>query len=133
ELVGGGDHQARVDHDDTVVVLDVRHVLPDLPQPAEGKDAQGSAQTALSRPCRSSAPRISACSSSEASTSGRRKPPTSWPSMLSAVLIGIGFAVPLIARSRSASDSRISCRLSCPSTIRRISSPTLFEAPRILP
>ena len=80
ELVRRGEHQAGVHHHDAAVVLDDHHVLPDLPEPAQRQDPESArAQTAASRLWRSSASRITARSSSEASTSGRRSPPTSWP------------------------------------------------------
>ena len=44
-----------------------------------------------SRPSRSRQPRTASRSSSVASTSGSRRPPTSWPSRFSAHLIAIGF------------------------------------------
>ena len=99
ELIGSREHQARVDDDDAVVVLDHRHVLADLAQPAEREDAQGAfgAQTAASSSWRSSAARMTVFSSSVASTSGSRRPPTSWPSMLSAALSGIGLVVTVSA------------------------------------
>ena len=40
EHLGGREHQAGVDDDDPAVVLDHGHVLADLPQPAEGEDAE---------------------------------------------------------------------------------------------
>jgi hypothetical protein len=40
--LGRGEAQADVDEDDAVLVLDDGHVLADLPQAAEGKDAQRS-------------------------------------------------------------------------------------------
>ena len=97
ELVGRREHEARVDDDQPVLVLDHRHVLADLPQAAQGKHAQLAAQTALRSPWRSSAARMTAFSSSEHSTIGSRKPPTGWPNMPIAVLIGIGLVVTLIA------------------------------------
>ena len=54
------------------------------------------------RPTRASASRTASRSASVASTSGRRKPPTSWPSRFSAVLIGIGL---IATRSRSRAGS----------------------------
>src|SRR5581483_12499394 len=112
ELVGRGEHEPGVDHDDPVVVLDDRHVLADLPEPAEWQDAQGAAQTALRSPWRSSTPRISRSSSSEASTIGSRRPPTCTPSMLSAAFTGVGLAVMNIASKTSFSDWWISWRAS---------------------
>ena len=106
QLVGRGEHQARVDDDDRPVVLDDGHVLPDLAQPAERQDAQdarGGTQTAVRRPCRSSTARISAFSSSVASTIGSRTPPTSTPIMFSAALTGVGLLVMNIVRKRSIS------------------------------
>ncbi len=48
ELLGGREPQARVDDDDPVLVLDDRHVLPDLAEPAERQDPQLSvAHTAI--------------------------------------------------------------------------------------
>ena len=99
ELVGGREHQPGVDDDDPAVVLDHVHVLADLAQSAEWKDAKLAvrAQTAARRLWRSSAVRMIAFSSSVASTSGSRRPPTSWPAMLSAALTGIGFVVTVSA------------------------------------
>ncbi len=87
--------QADVDHDDPAVVLDDRHVLADLSQPAEGQDAQlrAHAWVLVSRPWRSSIARTAAVSSAVASTSGRRRPPTSWPSRFSAAFVQVGLAV----------------------------------------
>ena len=88
--------QAAVDDDDAPVVLDDGHVLADLPHAAEGENAQLAAHPVwapLNSPWRSSIAWTFARSSSLASTSGSRKPPTSWPSMFSAALTGIGLAV----------------------------------------
>ena len=90
--LGRREPQAGVDHDDAVLVLDDRHVLADLAQPAERQDAERAAQdvTPSSRPTalRGRA-RITPSSVSVASTSGSRSPPTRWPSMFSAALIGM--------------------------------------------
>ncbi len=95
EHLRGREAQADVDDDDAAVVLDDRHVLADLPQPSEREDAQRAAhaRAAFSSPCRSRAARTASASSSLASTSGRRSPPTSRPSRLSAHFTGIGFVV----------------------------------------
>src|SRR6185295_12083644 len=91
--LGGREPQAAVDDDETILVLDDREVLPDLAYAAQREDAQQAAhaaRTPLRRLCRSSAPRITASSLSSASTIGSRRPPTSCPSRLSAVLTGVG-------------------------------------------
>ena len=83
------------------------HVLADLAEAAERDDPEcvahrrlslrtspgrdGYAATGASRPSRSRQPRTASRSSSVASTSGSRSPPTSWPSRFSAHLIAIGF------------------------------------------
>ena len=54
ELIRRREHQPGVDDHDAAVVLDDHHVLPDLPEPAQGQDPQR-AQTAASRLWRSSA------------------------------------------------------------------------------
>ncbi len=95
ELVGRREHQPGVDHDDAAVVLDDHHVLADLAEPAERQDPEGAgrAHTAASSSWRSSAARMTAFSSSVASTIGSRSPPTSWPAMFTAALIGVGLVV----------------------------------------
>ena len=97
ELVGRGEHQPGVDHDDPAVVLDDHHVLADLAEPAERQDPQSLRHTAARRLWRSSASRITARSSSEASTSGSRSGPASSPIMFMAVFTGIGLVVTDIA------------------------------------
>ena len=51
EHVGGREPQPGVDDDDPAVVLDDRHVLADLAQPAERQDAQSRAAHARPRLC----------------------------------------------------------------------------------
>src|SRR5581483_8670985 len=91
--------QPHVDHHDPAVVLDDGHVLADLAQPAERQDAQLCAHARAragptgTRPWRSSIARTASASSSVASTSGSRSPPTSKPSMFSAALVQVGLAV----------------------------------------
>ena len=48
-MLGGREHQAGVDDDDAAVVLDDRHVLADLAQPAEREDAQSAAHAGTGR------------------------------------------------------------------------------------
>ena len=50
EHLGGREHEAGVDDDDPVVVLDHGHVLADLPEPPEREDAYGIAQAPALRP-----------------------------------------------------------------------------------
>src|SRR5205085_2226374 len=115
--LGGREAQPDVDDDDRVLVLEDHHVLADLAQPAQREDAQRAghyARAGFSSPWRSSAPRIAPCSCSSASTSGRRRPPTRWPSMLSAALTAIGFVVTDIAkpdRGQGGAQDRKSTRL----------------------
>ncbi len=95
----GREAKADVDDDDAVVVLDDRHVLPDLAQAPEGEDAQRPAHACARaavvdrRPWRSSVARTAARSFSEASTSGRRRPPTSWPRRFRAAFVQVGLDV----------------------------------------
>src|SRR5207244_9020785 len=84
---GRPQRESHVDQHDPALVLEDRHVLADLPQPTEWENAQRAAQTALSNPRCSRTPRITACSSALQGTSGKRTPPTSWPSMLSPALL----------------------------------------------
>ena len=92
----GREAQPAVDHDDPPVVLDDGHVLADLADASQREDAQRAAHPVgaprAARGARAS-PAPAPRSSSLASTSGSRSPPTSWPSMLSAALTGIGLAV----------------------------------------
>src|SRR5271155_2318223 len=98
--------QPDVDDDYPAVLLDDRHVLADLPQAAEGQDAQLRAHAcdaspasgagadddsyAPSRPWPSSIALTASVSSAVASTSGRRRPPTLCPSKFSAALVQVG-------------------------------------------
>ncbi len=86
-----GKRRPTVDDQEPVLVLDDRHVLADLADPAERQDAHGSgchqACAVSSRPWRTSASRTTSTSSSLASTSGRRGMPTGWPSRPSPALI----------------------------------------------
>ena len=82
--LGGREAQPAVHDDDPAVVLDDRHVLADLAQPPERQDAQRSpvaqrAAAVSSSPWAASVARICSRSASSTSTSGRRRPPTSWP------------------------------------------------------
>ena len=93
ELLRRREHQPGVDHHDPAGGLEDRHVLPDLAEAAQGQHPEaglGCAQTALRRPWRSSAPRITAFSSSDASTIGSRSVPAGRPSMSRAALTGVG-------------------------------------------
>ena len=87
--------QADVDDDDPVVVLDDRHVLADLPQSAEGQDAQRltHAGAPVSRPWRVSIARTAAVSCTVASTIGRRVVPAFRPSRFNAAFVHVGEAV----------------------------------------
>ena len=118
EVLVAREGEPGVDQDPLPVELVERHVLADLAEPAERNDAEcvahrarsvraglrragvrrrpaslaaRSAATGCSNPSRSRQPRTAASSSGVASTSGSRKPPTSWPSRFIAVLIAIGF------------------------------------------
>jgi hypothetical protein len=94
--VGRGKAQPDVHEHDRAVVLDDGHVLADLAQPAEREDTQfpvAHVAATSSSPWRSSMARTAAASSSEASTSGSRRPPTRTPSMFSAAFVQIGLAV----------------------------------------
>ena len=93
-----------VDHEAAASALDHRHVLAHLAEAAERDDADADqlietqcmvtggrgaeALAGTSSPRRSRQDRTCSISSSVASTSGSRRPPTSWPSRLSAALIG---------------------------------------------
>ncbi len=90
-----GKAQAHVDHDETAVLLDDRHVLADLAEAAERQYAQLSAHAGApaSSPWRSSMSRTASSSSGVAGTSGRRRPPASKPSMFSAAFVHVGFDV----------------------------------------
>ena len=93
-------------HDDLAAILDRGHVLADLAEAPEGDDPYGvfshvkplvraggwPAQTPV-RPSRLSSAATTASLRVSAGTSGRRRPPTSCPSRLSAALTGMGFAV----------------------------------------
>ena len=88
--------QPDVDDDDAAVVLDDAHVLADLAEPPEREDAQGAAHAVAARsssPWRASIRFTSSSSWSSASTIGRRQPPTSWPSRLSAAFVQVGLEV----------------------------------------
>ncbi len=93
--LGGGEAQPDVDHDDPPVVLEHGHVLAYLAEPSEGQDADVGAHAGApaSRPWRSSVALTSAVSSGVASTSGRRSPPTLWPSRFRAAFVQVGFEV----------------------------------------
>ena len=90
-----------------------------------GIRASGSRSAPTRRPRRSRQPLIASRSSSVASTSGRRRPPTSWPISASAALIAIGFVVTRsrsIAGRSSSSSARAPSR--SPARKRRTSSAT---------
>src|SRR6185437_14326505 len=91
EHVGGREAQPGVDHDDPAVVLDDRHVLPDLAQPAERQDPESAvthARDACSSPWRSSIAQITSSSGSSSSTYGSRGVALGRiPSMWSAALV----------------------------------------------
>ena len=111
------EREAGVDDDDArSPMLEHGHVLADLAEAAERDDAEDPVHQAQctrasrrvaagsSRPSRSRQPRTASRSSSVASTSGSRWPPTSCPSRFSAALIAIGFG----ATRRSSIDGRSS-------------------------
>jgi hypothetical protein len=95
EVLVPREREAGLDHDPVVAVLEHGHVLPDFAEPAERDDSEWRHRrslrtaspdhaavryaTVVSRPRRSRRPRIAAVSVSSASTSGSRRPPTSWP------------------------------------------------------
>ena len=97
--------EAGVDDHDRSLRLVGGHVLPDLAETTERDDAASAhrgrsvlpryADAGLSTPARSRQARILSSSCSVGSTIGRRWPPTSWPSRLSAALIAIGLVVTL--------------------------------------
>src|SRR5439155_6071054 len=136
----GGKAQPHVDHDDAPVELDDRQVLADLPQASEGEDAQSAhaprawtggggapavegdgASSPSSRPCRTSIERTAASSCSVASTSGRRSPPTSWPSRPSAAFVQVGLEV--------RNSASYTSRREAPNSARRTGSPTKRRTP----
>ena len=83
------EHQPRVDDDDPPAALEHGHVLADLPQPAEGEDANRVAHARfpaplVSRPCSVSARRIASRSSSDAGAIGSRTCAETTPSSSSA-------------------------------------------------
>ena len=92
-----GEGEAGVDQDQVAAGLEHGHVLPNLAQPAERDDLDGFAHrqpAATGRiPASSSAAWSVAVCAASASTSGRRSPPTSWPSRFSAAFSGIGLVV----------------------------------------
>ena len=92
--VRGGEPQAAVHQDDPVLVLEDRHVLADLPQAAEGEDAQRARQrrAASSTPARPRTARISSRSLSVASTRGSRRLPGARPASSIAALMETGLA-----------------------------------------
>ncbi len=84
--------QTDVDHDDVVALLDDRHVLADLTEPAQRQDPDRccahARASAPSTPTRSRPSRITARSSSLASTIGRRTVSRSrMPSIVSAAFV----------------------------------------------
>src|ERR1700691_3485393 len=126
--------QADVDDDDPPVVLQDGHVLAYLPQPTEGQDTQlAHACAPVMRPWRTSMVRTSASSCSSASINGSRRPPTLWPSMFRAAFVHVGLAVMNSVSYTSCSPASISARCSGSSTIRRISSPTMWLETLIAP
>src|SRR4051794_24957447 len=88
-----------------VLVVEVEPL--DLGLEAARKLRIGHARLGWTTPPRSSAARICATSPGVASTSGRRTPPTSWPTRFSAALVEIGFTTPPIASSTGWIDSEI--------------------------
>ena len=89
EHVGGREAQPGVDDDDPAVVLDDRHVLADLAQPAERQDAESadSRWRQSSSPWRSSIARTVAVSARRARRRAAAARPTSRPSRFSAALV----------------------------------------------
>ena len=89
--------EAGVEQHHAAAVLEHRHVLANLTQPTQRGDphrVSGHQAVAAGSKPELSSPRVTAAASEGvASTSGSLRPPTPWPSRLSANLSGMGLVV----------------------------------------